>query len=218
MDYQWEILGEGGLQFFGKMSAALSHEMKNVLATVNENAGLIQDYIGMVQSGKPLDVERVEAIAGKIRGQVQRADSIVKNLNRLAHSVDEHRAPIEVNELMTFLLALCGRISSARNVRIDLTPSQGPATMTTNPFFLENLLWLCLDFAMDLAGEDKRVGVFIENSANGLQIRLAGLVNLAAAPEGAFPGKEAKALLDALGAAVTADPESGELVITFFEG
>ena len=218
MGYQWDIIGEAGLQFFGKMSASLSHEMKNVLATMNENAGLIQDYTSMVQNGKPLDAERIKTLAGKIRGQVQRADTIVKNLNRLAHSVDEYDTPIDVGELMTFLVTLCGRISSVRGVSIELQPSQVPVTISTHPFFLKNLVWLCLDFAMNMAGENRSIGVFIENREKGVLIRVAGLENLAQAPESPFPGKKELALLDSLGADSAVDSESGELMITLFGG
>ena len=36
---------DGGLFFFGKMSASISHELKNVLAIINENAGLAEDLM-----------------------------------------------------------------------------------------------------------------------------------------------------------------------------
>ena len=216
MENQWDIRGEAGLEFFGKMSASLSHDMKNVLATVNENAGLIQDYAGLVQDGKPLDAERVNAIAGKIREQVQRADNIVKNLNRLAHSVDEFSAHIDVSEMMTFLISLCRRIASSRGIGIELHPAPVPVTISTNPFFFKNLLWLCLDFAMTVADENRNIGVFVEDKEKGAVIRLAGLGNLANTPEIPFPGKKEKALLDALGADSETDPESGELIITLY--
>ena len=218
MGYQWDIIGEAGLQFFGKMSASLSHEMKNVLATMNENAGLIQDYTSMVQNGKPLDAERVKTLAGKIRGQVQRADNIVKNLNRLAHSVDEYSTHTDIGELMTFLVSLCGRIASARGISIELQPAPVPVTISTNPFFLKNLVWLCLDFAMTMAGENKSIGIFVENKEKGALIRLAGLEGLAQASESPFPGKKEQALLDALEADSETDPEYGELMISLLEG
>ena len=218
MEHQWDIRGEAGLEFFGTMSASLSHEMKNVLATVNENAGLIQDYAGLVQNGKPLDVERVKTIAGKIREQVQRADNIVKNLNRLAHSVDEYSTRIDINELMTFLISLCGRIASSRGISIELQPAPVPVTISTNPFFFKNLVWLCLDFAMTMAGENRSISIFVENREKGVLIRVAGLENLAQAPESPFPGKKELALLDSLGADSAVDSESGELMITLFGG
>jgi hypothetical protein len=43
MSAKLEIVAETGLQFFGKMTASISHEIKNVLAIINENAGLLED-------------------------------------------------------------------------------------------------------------------------------------------------------------------------------
>ena len=43
MNIQDAQVGLGGIQFFGKMAASISHEIKNVLAIINENAGLLED-------------------------------------------------------------------------------------------------------------------------------------------------------------------------------
>ena len=38
-------IGETGLRFFGKINSSISHEMRNVLAIINENAGLMKDLM-----------------------------------------------------------------------------------------------------------------------------------------------------------------------------
>ena len=44
---------EAGLRFFGMMTASVSHEIKNVLAIINENAGLMSDLTQMMmKSGR----------------------------------------------------------------------------------------------------------------------------------------------------------------------
>ena len=55
-------MGETGLRFFGTMSAANAHEIKNALAVINENAGLLEDLVAMVPKGIPLDPERLAAL------------------------------------------------------------------------------------------------------------------------------------------------------------
>lgn len=213
MDEQRNILGTAGLQFFGKMSASLSHELKNVLATMNEDAGLIQDYSALALEGRPLDPERMKAIAGKIRDQVQRADRMVKNLNRLAHSVDAFEDRINVAELVTFLIVLCRRIASVRGITLEWHPPDVPVSISTHPFFLKNLLWLCLDFAMAAAGEGKRVALSVEKKGEGVGIIMRGLEAMVGAAEGAFPSEKVRALLDAVGGECRADGASGELEI-----
>ena len=44
-------IGRLQLRYFGQVSASISHELKNVLAILNENAGLLQDYAAMAEQG-----------------------------------------------------------------------------------------------------------------------------------------------------------------------
>ena len=45
------------LLFFGRIGASVSHELKNVLAVMNEQAGLLGDLACMAARGMPLDPE-----------------------------------------------------------------------------------------------------------------------------------------------------------------
>ena len=213
MGDHWEIIGETGLQFFGKMSASISHEIKNVLAIINENAGLLEDITLMEKKGIPLDPERIRIVAGKIKAQIGRADRIVKNMNSFAHSVDELDGHIDVNELLELLAALSLRFASMRGVTLGPEPVSGPVIISCNPFLLENLVWSCLDFAMDLAGEEKNIGLAAEKKGKGVRIRLTGLGGLKEGAVSAFPGEGEKALLAALRAELEVNEEGGELVI-----
>jgi len=82
-------LGWMGVRFFGRMSASISHEIKNVLAIINENAGLLDDFALMAEKGMPLDPRRLGKVAESLMKQVRRADAIVRNMNKFAHSVDD---------------------------------------------------------------------------------------------------------------------------------
>jgi hypothetical protein len=86
--------------------------------------------------------------------------------------------------------------------------------ITTNPFFLKTLVWLCLDFAMDAAGENKCVGLMAEEAENGARIRITKLAGLKEVPLDTFPSEQQKAMLSALSAKLAADVEDGEIMIT----
>ena len=94
MSVKPDIIAETGLQFFGKISASISHELKNVMAIVNENAGLLEDLTVMAERGKPLDPARLKLMAAAVQKQIGRADVILKNMNRFAHSFDETLASV----------------------------------------------------------------------------------------------------------------------------
>ena len=67
MGFSWEIVGKGGFQFFGKISASISHDIKNVLAVLNENAGLLEDLVLMAEKGASFNHERVKSLANSMR-------------------------------------------------------------------------------------------------------------------------------------------------------
>lgn len=214
MDFKREMTGEEGLRFFGKMTASISHEIKNVLAIINETAGLLEDITFMAEKGRPVDPERIKTLAGKIMKQVQRADGVVKNMNKFAHSIDETVKAVDLGETIEFVAALAARFASMRGVVLETEPSARPVTATTVPFVLQNLIWLCLDFAMGVAGEGKTVNLIAEETKHGPRIRFTRLQSLAEAPRDMFPAEREKALLSSLQAELSADLEAGELVLS----
>ncbi|MBW1703935.1 MAG: sensor histidine kinase [Deltaproteobacteria bacterium] len=214
MNSKWGLIGEQGLQFFGKMSATISHEINNALAIINENAGLLQDFILMAEKGMPLDPERLNSLAGKVIQQIRRAEGIIKNMNMFAHSVDESVKSINLSDVVELMTALSCRFASMRGVTVEPKPAALPVTITTNPFFLENLIWLCLDFAMDAAGAGNTIDIVSVKTETGAQVRFAQVEDLAKAPLDKFPSERGKALLDTLKADLVSDAGAGEIVIT----
>ncbi|MBW1708415.1 MAG: histidine kinase [Deltaproteobacteria bacterium] len=202
-----------GFQFFGEMSASISHEIKNALATINETAGLLEDLTLLLEKGKPLEPERFKILAGRIMKQVQRADTIVKNMNRFAHSTDEPVKDVELGETLELMLTLSERFASMRGVKLEPKSPLGPIAITTIPFFLNHLLWLCVDFAMNAAGQGKTVGLLTEETENGPQIRFTRLEGLVGVRTDEFPTQREKTLLDALKAELKVNTEAGELIL-----
>jgi C4-dicarboxylate-specific signal transduction histidine kinase len=217
MSWKPDILGETGLQFFGKMSASISHEIKNALAIINESAGLLEDLTVMAAKGMPIDPEKLKTTAGRVMKQVRRADGIVKNMNRFAHSVDESLKSVDLCDVLVFMGALAARSAAMRGVSLDVKPTAGPVTVHTNPFLLENLIWLCLDFAMEVAGTGKIVGMVAGRREKGAEIRFIRLDALGEAVEGRFPGEKEKALLQALKSETAVERAAGKLILTLPE-
>jgi hypothetical protein len=49
------------------MTASISHEIKNVMAIINESAGLLEDYSLMAEKGMPIDPERLKVYLKELR-------------------------------------------------------------------------------------------------------------------------------------------------------
>ncbi len=209
------LTAETGLQFFGKMTASISHEIKNVLTIINENAGLLEDFAHMADRGTPIDPQRLKNMSQAVMKQVRRADIIMKNMNRLAHSIDEPFKTIDLDDMLELLLALSYRIASTRGVAVQPKPIEGPLKLRTSPFFLLNLLWLCLDFAMDAAGEDKIVELVTQKTGAEIQVFFKGLGGLAQASLKPFPAEPEKGLCQLLGAELEVSTADQEIAVGF---
>lgn len=211
-------LGRTGIQFFGRMSASIAHEIKNVLAIVNENAGLLEDFTLMAEKGMPLEPQRLERLAENLMKQVKRADDIVKNMSKFAHSADEFKKSVDLNELLSVAVRLATRFADMRRVTLDLRLNPSPAALVTDPFLLENLLWCCLDFSMDQAGSRGAVSVALEKSDAGAIIGFSGLKALEHGGTRPFPTEEAQLLSETLAARIKIDVEGCRLSLILSTG
>ncbi len=127
MCFKLNTIGEAGLQFFGKMSASNFHEINNVLAIINENAGLLEDLSLMVEDGMPIEPKRLQSVSEKIVKQVRRANKIVKNINRFSHSVDKPVKRIDLGETLAFMAELSERLAERRGFEgSDRKDQRGP--------------------------------------------------------------------------------------------
>ncbi|MBU1610420.1 MAG: hypothetical protein KKC99_01110, partial [Proteobacteria bacterium] len=56
------------LAFFGRMNAHISHELKNIFATISETSGLLVDLMSIHGMDKGPQGERLVQICGRITG------------------------------------------------------------------------------------------------------------------------------------------------------
>ncbi|WP_319761464.1 sensor histidine kinase [Maridesulfovibrio sp.] len=169
--------GRDDLCFFGQISAAISHDLKNVLAIINEDAGLLQDLSLMVEKGLELDPPRLVKLAGKIQNQVKRGDTIIKNMNRFAHSVDIPECEIDYHELSSLVISLLTRMASRKCVKISLREG-GQVNGKGDPFTTQMLIAKALEYSMDSAGKDGELGVDVEASGGGCFVSISGLTEV----------------------------------------
>lgn len=211
---QKKLPEETGLGFYSRVSASISHELKNSLAVINESAGFLEDLTLMVQKGVPLDPVRLSTLAGTILKQVQRSNGIIKNMNRLAHSLDEKRSTVDLVGLLDLMMCLAERTAVTRGVRLSGDLPASPITVTSHPFFLETLIWLLIELALTTCGSEKTVIINVADAGSGAHITFSGLAELTeGAAEASFAGRMAP-LLKALRAGLEIDAGGGRLVVT----
>lgn len=131
------------VQVFAKISAAISHEIKNTLSIINENAGLLDDYAQMAEQTGGLPIERVLAITSTIAKQVDRSNIIMKNLNRYAHSGDTSLAHANLKDTLSLVAALASRQAAMKEITVTVDCLED-ISIYTHLMPLESLIYLTL--------------------------------------------------------------------------
>ncbi|MEJ2587640.1 MAG: histidine kinase [Deltaproteobacteria bacterium] len=203
-----DTTAETGLKFFGAVTASISHEIKNRMAIINEQAGLLQDFVRMAEKGRQLDPERLMRLAGSIKTQVSMSDVIIKNMNRFAHSVDVFWQTADLDEVLLLVTALARRTADNREVRLEVRSPGTSIRVGTSAFYIMNLTWLCLDKLMQQPGKDKSIVLGCEKVGDGAALWLSG-DGFDAEPGNMELGPAAAGLAAQLKGQIQADSEQG---------
>jgi hypothetical protein len=140
-----------GLQFFGRITSATTHELNNIIGIINEHAGLLED-LAIMETHKDSPVsgaEQYTQICQKISMQVHRAKAVIRSLNRFAHSVDNEVQMMDPDAMIDLILGLSGRVLGQKNVKIRFNRNENDLKITTCPFDFLNAVYSCLMFAAD---------------------------------------------------------------------
>jgi len=174
MNSRTDFISSEGLGFQGRITASVSHELNNVMATISETAGLLEDLIELSDGGRSSEGEELRRCAKTIVEEVQRGFRVVKNLNRFAHSADAPVAELNLGELVTLVVGLASYVSYSSSVDLQGVEDPGPR-LTTQPLLLEDLVYRGLIHAFRQVGPDRVVGVSTGETPDGGRIVISGL-------------------------------------------
>ena len=145
---------------FSKVTATISHEIKNALSIISENAGLLDDLAQVTPPDEGVDPERVKRAAATVMRQVSRANEIMGNVNRFAHSADKAISRDSLQSICALLIALTQRQALSNNVTIDFECAVD-LEVNTYVLHLETVLYLTLRSIIDHSetGEPLRIEI-----------------------------------------------------------
>ena len=210
MDPLKATLDAACLQVFGKICAAVSHDLKNVLAIVNESAGLVDDLALRAAKGIDIPPDRLNASTARILKQVKRGDAVLKNLNRFAHSTDAPLAQVNVAEMVCLMVDLAGRQIAMKELAFTLPPAE--TVVHTCVVYLEALVYLLLRQMVDTLPRKEAVDVTIAETGEAVMITFAGSDAQSLLAEDRFFGEQEVALAQWLRAEVSVF--TGKVVVT----
>lgn len=191
--------------FMGEVTASITHEMQNVLAIIQQSAGLMGDFLDLSrrETMKSLGFrkgfqyhDKFRTLIGAINEQVERGTGLSEGLNRLAHVTDDQGGRSDMTRLSRLLFSLIRRIARKRRIEFVLeTPeTAGPVMADCPPMTaLMSLYGVARAFVGALSGCTVRVWVGFRGNDPVVDFFLpeggAGSPAIALPPGGAFDEK-----------------------------
>ena len=186
------------VQVFAKISASISHEIKNTLSIINENAGLLDDFAQMAEEGTGVAVERVCAVTKTIAKQVDRSNIIMKNLNRFAHSSDSYLAHGNIEETLALMVALTDRQAAMKNITTTL---QCPSDIAFSTYLIvfESLIYLSLLTFFEASEEDRTISIAVTSETSNITLCFTFQKGIDSSLRG-YPNDDQKLLIEQIAA------------------
>lgn len=209
MQKELEKICAEGLLFFGKSNRLISHELKNIIAIISETLGLLHELAELSESGMRLTPEKLREMSGSILEEVDRANAVIRCMNRFAHSVDEFVGDVDLGQIVSLSVQLVKLNPVSKTVMIEFLEG-GSYKIHTSPFFLGNLLYHAFYFALSAAAPEKHIKVSIPVDGRRVGVDISGV-----APDGfkSFPTPQAQLLVKILGAEILSDGSSGKFQV-----
>lgn len=156
--------------FMGKVTASLSHEIKNTLAIINESAGLMGDLLKKDASEDWPQYSRLTGIVALLEEQVQRSADIVKRLNQFAHSMDKSVADLDLNETVRQTAILAQRFATLSRVDLETILDSKPLQIHSDPFRTLYIIFGFIERAINCSPKQAKVTVKTYRSGEMFQV------------------------------------------------
>jgi hypothetical protein len=165
--------------FFGKVTAGITHELKNVLAIIRESSGLMGDIISISPEAIIKHQEKIQNSIVRIKDQIERGVGLTDRLNRFAHSTDETVSKIDFQEAIEQLVTLAQRFARLKHVVLETEPpdQEGPCvTLVTRHIQLQMALFVSLEccFTVMSAGGEINIGIGKDGEKNAVHVVCKG--------------------------------------------
>jgi len=162
------------LVFMGRVVASYSHEIKNILAIINESTGLMHDLLTLKKEDLADQVQRFSKTLEDVGQQVQRGQDLSTYLNTLAHSPDKEVGGVDVVQSMRTIFALSNRLVKNKRMKLRLEEPKTQLQVTTRPVECLRCMFCGLEWAMAHSQAGDEIVFRVQCIEDGVQISLVG--------------------------------------------
>lgn len=136
------------LEFFGRMLAGFTHDLKNHLAIIKESNGLISDMIDMGMITEEVLAAKLQKVVTSVQNRVVQATDMATHLNGFAHRLDTPLSTFQVNNLLTEELTFLRRFARLREIELKIELHEGLPTIHNNPSLVQYVIFKLFTMAL----------------------------------------------------------------------
>lgn len=136
-----QLVYEAGLAFFGRVTAGVSHDLKNALSVISELGGLMEDALFAAEKGNAITNEQLAKVSEGVNRQVQRINAAVKRMHHFSHNVDDFRACASLAEIVEEVAHFCQRPALLKKVRLTVTYDDEANATIDKVFLWQHLVY-----------------------------------------------------------------------------
>ena len=139
----------GDLAFFGRMAAHVTHEMRNVLAIIGQNAGLMEDILEAAGRKGP-DRDKLMKVAASMTRNVNKGVEVMERFSRFAHAADEPVTSFDLTTLTENVAALARRPVTQAGCSLEVELPDEAIPLTANSFRMQQAIFLAIQLVAEV--------------------------------------------------------------------
>lgn len=151
------------LNFFGKITASVTHELNNVFSIINEYNGLLEDQIFIAESELTPNIEKLTRIQDRLAKQIARGEIIIRNLNKFAHATDHEYVEFDLNEYLENIIYLTTRLANLKKIKLSFDNNKEPVTVLNNPYEIMRNIFLVISYLLESLTSQSELSFSIES-------------------------------------------------------
>ncbi len=160
--------------FMGRVVASYTHEIKNILAIINESSGLMHDLITLKKEDLSEHTQRFTQTLEDIEEHVLRGQELSTHLNALAHSPDKGVGGVDLGQSMQTVFDLTRRLVRNKSLSVKTYPPEGKLLITTRPLEFLHLIFTALEWAMARSQPGAEIVFQPQGTEDGVHIEITG--------------------------------------------
>lgn len=152
-----DLLLRSGLAFNGRITASVTHELNNVIGTIMQVVGLIED-LALTEEVKQANLsDKMLSVVDRIERQADRGTTLTKHLNAFAHLGDEDHAECHLGEMLTILANLSERLIGLKKVSLKRSRLDREIVVITSPIQLAQAVFEGLQAALRVTAQGQEI-------------------------------------------------------------